>query len=288
MSDMIPDPTNETLKNVEVSPERPIPTTADDPPGRSSQAGPATSAGTPQGAQAVDQPSELVAAADKSAAADARREQQAEKVSEAEQAGFKSRVWTPILSPIVALAAICLIISFLLGLTNSVTAPLIDANTAAAAEEARVALLPEADGFAELPIEVEAPNVTAAYEATNGVGYIIEAYGKGYGGNVPAMIAFDSEGNIKDITFLANSETPGLGTRLVTEPEFAAQFAGQPAQSYTLQDIDALASATISSGAALTAINAAVAFYQEQVLGETPNPDGNADATTGQHEEDAE
>lgn len=278
MSEQIPNPVNEPLKNVEVAPSRPIPTHAGSPAGRLSADGADVPAAA-QGAQAVEMPAGLVAAADKSAAVDALKEQLEEIEAAVEGDSFKNRIWTPILSPIVTLAVICIVVSLLLGLTNNITAPMIAANASAAAEQARIELLPEADGFAELPIEVDAPNVTAAYAATNGTGYVVEAFGKGYGGNVPAMIAFDEAGNIKGVTFLSNNETPGLGAELVTDGAFSGQFAGRPAQPVALQDIDTIASATISSNAALTAINSAVDFYNEQIAGMAPVPDAGAGAT---------
>lgn len=184
------------------------------------------------------------------------------------QAGFADKVWKPILGPILALVAICIVTSFLLGITNQVTKPLIDENTKRAAEEAREVVLPEAEGFTQMDITVDNDNVTAMYKADNGAGYVFEAYGQGYGGQVPAMIAFDAEGNIAGVTFLENSETPGLGKNLETDPAFAAQFAGLPAQPVALTDIDQLASATISTNAALTAINAAADVYNRQIAGE--------------------
>lgn len=266
-NELIPNPTNKPLKNVEVSPKQPIPT-----PAPVEGAGPTRSGGrdttdAPQGSHAVDMPAGLVAAADKSAVEDARREQKEDADAAREPEGFKSRVWGPILSPIVSLAAICIVVSLLLGLTNNVTAPLIETNATAAADAARMSLMPEADGFTELDVTVEAPNVTALYEASNGVGYIVEAYGKGYGGNVPAMIAFDADGNIQGVTFLSNNETPGLGSKLISDEGFYGQFAGLPAEALSLSDVDAIASATISTNAGLTAINAAINLYREQILG---------------------
>lgn len=192
--------------------------------------------------------------------------------------GFKEKIWTPILSPVLALVAICLVTSLLLGLTNDLTAPMIEANTIQAANEARMELLPEADGFEELPVPESAADVTSFYAATNGAGYVIEAYGRGYGGQVPAMVAFGADGSILGVKFLSNSETPGLGKNLETDAEFAEQFEGRAATVIDYAEIDGIASSTITSKAALSAINAAVALYSGEVAGQSV--DANAGATT--------
>ena len=82
----------------------------------------------------------------------------------------------------------------------------------------RTELLPEADTFTKVECTVE--GVTEAYKADNGAGYVITAASKGYGGDVPVMVAFNSEGTITAVKFLDNDETPGLGQNclLYTSP----------------------------------------------------------------------
>ncbi len=187
---------------------------------------------------------------------------------EARRKHFISYIWQPILRPVVALVSICLVTSLLLGLTNALTAPQIEANAKAEADAAMRRLLPEADSFEEVSPQAGLSEVTALYRAANGAGWVIEAYGRGYGGQVPALVAFGQSGAIAGVSFPANNETPGLGQKLVSEPGFAAQFAGRPAAALSMGDIDKIASATISTGAAVNAVNAAVAAYQSQVLGQ--------------------
>lgn len=193
--------------------------------------------------------------------------------------GFKEKVWQPLLGPVVALVAICLVTSFLLALTNDITLPLIQANVQKEADAARQQVLPAADSFEEVAITADVPGVTSLYEATNGAGWVIEAAASGYGGDVPVMVAFDTGGTIVGVQFLSNNETPGLGKKLETDAAFAGQFAGQEAVQRQLSDIDTIASATVSSVAALTAVNSAVALYDAQVRG--LDVDGVASATEG-------
>jgi electron transport complex protein RnfG len=187
---------------------------------------------------------------------------------------FKNRIWNPWLRPAVVLVAICLITSLLLGLTNSLTTPYIEANTRAAAESARREVLPTADNFKDITPSPLPKGITSVHEASNGAGYVIEAYSVGYGGEVPVMVGFGSDGEISGVKFLDNSETPGLGKNLNTKLQFAAQFAGMPANEDIEAggiDTDAMAGATISTNAALSAINIARQYYFIELAGGTLN-----------------
>lgn len=174
--------------------------------------------------------------------------------------------WGAIVKPIIVLVAVCLITSFLLGITNQLTEPVIAENTAKADNAARALLLPEADSFEEQPVPENLGNVTSIHRATNGSGWVIGAFAQGYGGKVPVLVAFDTDGNIAGAAFTENSETVGLGQK-VRDEEFSSQFASRPAQPMALSDIDAIASATISSGAAVNAVNYAVEAYQQETGG---------------------
>lgn len=246
---------NPELNAVEVPPEQPIPT-----PGPAGGSG-GTTSGAPdlpiasQGGSAIQQPPELTAAVERAALEDAEADIQAPE---------KTSVWTKFISPIVALVAICIVTSLALSLTNSVTAPMIEANAAGAADLARQEVLPDADSFEEM--DVDAENVAAMYVATNGAGYVIECSGPGgYAGKVPAMVAFNNEGTIVGVKFLENGETPGLGKNLETDTTFSGQFTDLPPENITIDNIDTLANSTISSKAALAAVNAAIDAFNQQV-----------------------
>lgn len=169
--------------------------------------------------------------------------------------------WKDFGNPIVVLGVICLVTSLLLAVTNGVTAPIIEENAIRTANETRQALLPAADSFTEMAVPANAAeNVSEIYRADNGSGFVVTASAKGYGGDVPVMVAFNADGKIEAVRFLDNSETPGLGQKVKTDA-FGGQFSGMAAEAFTLSDIDALTGATISSRAATTAINAAIAAY---------------------------
>ena len=76
------------------------------------------------------------------------------------------------------------------------------------------------------------------------------------------IIAFDDEGTIANVIGMDNTETPGLGTK-VQLPDFTDQFLGRAAEPLTIDDIDAVTGATISSKAALAAVNEATTVPSE-------------------------
>ena len=160
------------------------------------------------------------------------------------------------LRPVAVLTGICLIVAVLLAATNGVTAPIIAANEAAAAQQTRIRLLPEADSFDIVPVEAE--GVTEAARAANGAGWVIPAQAQGYGGQVPVMVAFGKDGAIRAVEFLANDETPGLGQKVRNE-SFGAQFSGKT--SANAYEVDAISGATVSSNAAILAVEHACAAY---------------------------
>ena len=167
--------------------------------------------------------------------------------------------WNKIFKPIVVLCAICIVITGAQAATNSVTAPIIEAATAAAQEAARKELSPEATSFEQIQgISVE--NVSDVYVADNGEA-VITCHGKGYGGNITVMVAFNPDSSVKQIKITEQSETAGLGSKITTEKSFLDSFVGLPAEDFTVSDISAISGATISSKAVTAAVNAAIDAY---------------------------
>ncbi len=172
---------------------------------------------------------------------------------------MKKSAWSEFIKPVVVLVSICIVTSALLAVTNGVTEPIIIESERLAAEAQRTALLP-ADSFEQ--VETEAEGVTEIYKAGDGTGYVVTAEANGYNGAVPVMVAFDANATIIGVSFLPNGETPGFGQK-VREEEFQIQFSGIPAETMTLSDIDAVTGATVSSSAAVEALNRAITAYGE-------------------------
>ena len=170
--------------------------------------------------------------------------------------------WNRVFKPIVVLCAICVVITGALAVTNGMTAPIIEAATIAAQNAARQELAPEATAFEKIEgIAVE--NVSDIYMGDNGEA-VITCHGKGYGGNVTVMVAFTTEGTIKQIKVTEQAETQGLGTKVTATPSYWTRYEGLEAKPLTLgTDVDAQSGATISSRALLNAVNAAIDAYNQ-------------------------
>ena len=166
--------------------------------------------------------------------------------------------------PVVVLVTICVVAGILLGFVHQVTAPIAAAQAEAKAQATYASLVPEAASFEELETTVE--GCTAALRAVDGsgntVGYVVVAQSKGYGGQVPIAVAFTPDGVVMSITTMANSETPGLGSR-IAEESYIGQYVGKDAAPLEAADVDLISGATISSKAALSAFNIATAVFEE-------------------------
>ncbi len=105
------------------------------------------------------------------------------------------------------------------------------------------------------------------------VGVAIENFGTGYAGDLGVMVGFNVENdNLIGIGITLTKETPGFGSR-VGEESYTSKFADIPSANIALTSdggtIDALAGATVSSTAAVVAIQAATADYmalKDQIL----------------------
>lgn len=168
--------------------------------------------------------------------------------------------WNRIFKPIVVLCVICIVITGALAATNEVTAPIIEEATRLAQEQARKELLPDADNFTKVE-GVTVDNVSDIYVADNGVGTVITCAGKGYGGTITVMVAFNPDDTVKQIKITEQSETQGLGSRITTDENFQPSFSGLPAEDFTISDISAISGATISSKAVTAAVNTAIDAY---------------------------
>ena len=196
---------------------------------------------------------------------------------------MKNNIWENMIKPIVVLVVICIVASAALAATNEVTAPIIAQQQAAAANAAYLEVLPEADGFEEVT-DFQTSNVTKVLKATNGAGWVIQSYGKGFGGDVPVVVAFDDAGTILKVKFMENSETAGYGQKLADANDADGQKLAQSfeGQSGTLEasDVDLIGGVTVSSKAALAAVNAAVNCFNEVALGQEATVEVDTSALT--------
>ena len=177
----------------------------------------------------------------------------------------KNNTFHEMVAPALVLVVICLVATFLLAMTYKVSNPVIEANAAKTANEARMEVLPEGDSFTQYDGKL-VDGVTEAYFADNGKGMAITAQYKGFGGLVTSMIGVNEKGEITGVKVTNHAETPGLGTK-AADPGYLEQYRGvTDATGGHINDdenIDAISGATITSNAVYGAVVEALAQYKE-------------------------
>ena len=179
-----------------------------------------------------------------------------------------SNAMTDFVQPIAILTAICLVCAALLAYLNGVTEPIIQATEAAIAEAAMSEVLPEADVFGVIVIELpevydDGPEnfVTEIYDARNGAGYVFMITGNGYGGKgtMKLITSVDHDGNIIATKTLQHAETAGMGSK-TADDAYRQQWTGVNAD--TIDSVDAVTGATISSGHYLNSMRSDFQAYE--------------------------
>ena len=168
------------------------------------------------------------------------------------------------LVPTLTLFIICLVATALLGLTNNVTAPIIEKLAIETEIKSRQVVFAEAKSFGEAEILADGTSVVAALDdAGNTIGHVVVNTTKGYGGDISVMTGVDSEGKVTGVNILSHAETAGLGAK-AAEQDFRDRFIGHILGITVSKDkagdnaIDAITGATITSRAVTDAVNAAI------------------------------
>ena len=177
----------------------------------------------------------------------------------------------------VTLFAICAVAALVLGVTNNITAPVIEDRNIQASNEARKIVLSEADEFKELD-GMNSDIVLEVYEGIKDgqvIGYTIKTSSKGYGGAIELMVGISKDGKITGVEIGNHSETPGLGSK-ATEPMFKNQYVDKDVLNSLLvvkgstnndNEISAISGATITSNGVTNGVNAAMKIYNEKLSG---------------------
>lgn len=159
--------------------------------------------------------------------------------------------------PTLILFAICFLITFALAGVYNVTAPIIAEGEIVAANNVRMEVLPEAEGFTEIT-EALPEGVTAAYKADNGAGYVFTSQAKGFGGAVVYMIGMNADGEVVGINMFSHEETPGLGTK-IGEPDYIAQYLG----AVDPDSVAAVSGATRTTNSLKNSLKQAIEAYNQ-------------------------
>ena len=167
-----------------------------------------------------------------------------------------------ILQPFASLTLIAAVCAATLAAVNSVTKGAIAEIKVKAARDAARRVMP--DGVEEVDAVKDAEGGSDSFvgRGKDGkpAGYaVVGRDAHGYGGDVVLMVGFTPDLEISGYVKLEASETPGLGSKLVS-PGFSGQFRGMSARSELRVkkdggEVEAITSATITSRAVCGAVN---------------------------------
>lgn len=193
---------------------------------------------------------------------------------------------TPASHIIAVLTGIAMISGFLVVLTSQLTAPFIAENQRIAIEAAVTRVIPGSvshkefilsdDGLKPAEKGAEGQRIYAGYDASGKLlGVAARAAAQGYGGMIYLLYGYDPACEcIRGIKVLKMAETPGLGDKIIKDPDFQANFDRldarlDPSHMALLHpivtvkhgskkeawEVDAISGATISSKAVGKALN---------------------------------
>lgn len=164
------------------------------------------------------------------------------------------------------LLAICAVVALLLGVVNQITKPLIDAIQKEKTDAAMAAVLP-ADEYAAweggLP-----EHVTALYLANVGgeaAGWVAATTTSGSQGAIEMMVGVDTDGKVTGVSVVKHSETPNIGTKVVSDQSVLDRFVGMSHEGGEItvnsgdNRFDGVTGATYSSKGVAAGVNAALA-----------------------------
>ncbi len=187
----------------------------------------------------------------------------------------------------VALTVICAVVAVLLAATNFITSPIIEANEAAAANEALLVVMPNGTGFE--PVDISSytlpSTVNEVFKEASG-GYVVKLTTSGYSTGMVIMVGIDANGAVTGATCLGSGETLGY------EKTYGETTVGATLE--TVDSLDTIAGATRTTegykNAVKDALNTAVIMgggsvdirTPEQILAENLSsalPEGEGEFT---------
>lgn len=147
---------------------------------------------------------------------------------------------------------ICTVITLLLAVTNSITAPIIQKNQNASANAALLQVMPEGTGFETTDISTFTlpATVSEVWKETSGKGYVVKLVTAGYGTDMIIMCGVNADGVVTGATCLSSNETLGK------EKIYGENFGGKDAAG--VEAVDTLAGATKTTAAYKNAVKDAL------------------------------
>ena len=143
---------------------------------------------------------------------------------------------------ILTLLVICAVMAVLMAVTNTITAPIIEQNQAAAANDALKVVMPNGQGFEKMDVSgyTLPATVTEVYSEAGG-GYVFQLTTTGYSSGLVILCGVNADGTISGATCLSSSETLGY------EKTFGENFIGKNMEGVDV--VDTVSGATRTTGA---------------------------------------
>jgi len=111
---------------------------------------------------------------------------------------------------IIVLVGICTVMTVLLALVNSITAPIIQENQNAAANAALLEVMPEGKNFEAVDLSAyELPATVTQAHKEEGGGFVIQLTTTGYGNNFVIICGVRADGTVSGAKCLSSTETLG-------------------------------------------------------------------------------
>lgn len=181
---------------------------------------------------------------------------------------------TNMIKPPIVLACVCAVCCGLLALANSITKDKIEAAENAAVQES-LSVLPNAGSFEEIEEfsvpEMEKVKIDGLYKDEKyQTAVLVTADGYNKGG-IQAVIGIDKSGSITGISFVSVTETPGLGTKIQSNPELMADKLTGISDTDSIDALDGITGATFSSKGLKNAVKCALKTFdlnKEAILNE--------------------
>lgn len=162
-----------------------------------------------------------------------------------------------IVSLVLFLAIVSAVSGVILGYVNSITAPIIEANSMAAEKAYLEAMFPGAE--VTIVTDQVADDVVKGAYIAEGQGYAFNCEANGFAGPVKVLVGMDNDGTIIAITPLEHGETAGFGAENFTEESIATFYLGKTID----QEVDMRAGSTFTSNAMKTITNAAKEAFKK-------------------------
>jgi electron transport complex protein RnfG len=150
---------------------------------------------------------------------------------------------------------VCIVISLALAVTNSITAPIIEKNENAAANDALLVVMPDGKSFEKLDISgyTLPATVVEAYKAEAG-GYVIKLETTGYASGFVIMCGVGADGKVTGAKVVSSGETPAIGG--AAADKMTSEFTGKDTSN--IDSVDTVAGATKTTAAYRAAIKDAL------------------------------